>query len=129
MVSGCKNKEEAPPAPAQQAQPAPSAQPAPAAQSGALFIVKFGPESTTAGQVFNAQPSGESALWVTAENIPTKTVIVFNNTNLKSFVGKDGKLITAIVPKNMYEKPGSYPLFLLDTETNAKSNEVVFSVK
>jgi hypothetical protein len=55
--------------------------------------------------------------------------MVLNGVSLASAPSPDGKGITAAVPKNLYETPGEYPLLLLDTKTNQKSNELKFTVK
>jgi hypothetical protein len=98
--------------------------------SKSLAIIEYGPNQTTAGQPFNVQPDGRSAIWARTENATPTTVLVMKETVLESpFVQADGKLVTAGVPKALYEQPGEYPVFLLDQQTQEKSNEVKFVVK
>jgi hypothetical protein len=97
-------------------------------ESKPLVFKKFGPTDIKAGQIFNKQPSGESAIWAETENATPTTVFVLNGVPLESAVVSEGKGVTAVVPKNLYEKPGEYPLYLLDTKTNQKSNEMKFIV-
>jgi len=48
---------------------------------------------------------------------------------LESTPQAGGKLVTATVPKDLYEKSGEYSLYLFDETTNRKSNEMKFIVK
>jgi len=98
-------------------------------KSRPLVLKKFGPEHIRAGQVFNKQPNGESALWAETENATPTTVFVLNGVPLESAPQSEGRAVSAIVPKRLYEKPGEYPLYLLDKKTNRKSNELKFIVK
>jgi hypothetical protein len=100
------------------------------AQQGSkpLVLKKYGPTDIKAGQIFNKQPSGESAIWAETENATPTTIFVLNGVTLESAVVSEGKGVTAVVPKNLYEKPGEYTLYLLDTKTNQKSNEMKFIV-
>ena len=107
LFSGCSSKEE----------------------SQLLVLKKFGPEDIRAGQLFNKQPDGESAIWAETENATPTTVLVLNGVSLKSAVVSEGRGVTAAVPKSLYEKPGGYPLYLLDKENQQKSNEMKFVVK
>ncbi len=94
-----------------------------------LILTGYGPEEIHAGRVFNAQPSGESAIWTLTENGTASTVLVLNGTILETVVYPDGKLATAIVPRELYKKPGAYSLYLLDKKTKAKSNILKLIVK
>jgi hypothetical protein len=94
-----------------------------------LVLKKFGPEDIRAGQIFNKQPNGESAIWAETENATPTTVFVLNGVPLESAPQAEGRAVSAIVPKNLYEKSGKYSLYLLDKKTNQKSNEMKFIVK
>ncbi len=120
VFSGCSSSEPPSGGPAADAH---------AAKQGGLKLLKFGPTDIRAGQVFNKQPDGGSAIWANTENATPKTVLVLNDVRLKSAPRPDGKLVTAAVPASLYEKPGSYTLYLLDEKTNEKSNELMFIVK
>ncbi len=98
-------------------------------ESKPLVLKKFGPEDIRAGQIFNKQPNGESAIWAETENATPTTVFVLNGISLESAPQSEGKAVSALVPKNLYEKPGEYPLYLLDKKNNRKSNEMKFLVK
>ena len=93
-------------------------------------IKKFGPTKTMAGQGFNIQPDGVSAMWVKAANVTDTTVIVWGDRRIPTFRDpKDSDIITAPITKELYAKPGQYQIYLLDTKTGAKSNSGAFIVK
>ncbi len=89
-----------------------------------LLLKKYGPTDIKAGQIFNKQPNGESAIWTQTENATLSTVLVLNGVPLDTAPQQDGTLVTAVVPRALYEKPGEYSLYLLDKKTNQKSNEL-----
>jgi len=93
-----------------------------------LKVVKVGPTTIKAGQDFNVQPEGFSALWVEAENATKTTVVVWGETQLKSAV-RVPDLVTAAVPKELYSKPGKIEIGLLETKTGLKSNSMVLTVE
>ncbi|MGO9613940.1 MAG: hypothetical protein ACLPX5_13015 [Dissulfurispiraceae bacterium] len=92
-----------------------------------LILKDFGPTKTRAGEGFNIQPNGSSAMWVKADNVTETTVIVWGENHLRSF--KEPYGISTLIPKELYAKPGKYQIYLLDTETGAKSNSVFFNVE
>ena len=94
-----------------------------------MGLENYGPTDIRARQIFNKQTNGESAIWTATENATSTTVLVLNGVPLDSAPQAGGKVVTAVVPKNLYEKPGEYPLYLLDKKTNKKSNEIKFVVK
>lgn len=94
-----------------------------------LVLKRFGPEDIRAGRIFNKQPNGESAIWAETENVTANTILVLNGVHLKSAVHPDGKTASAFVPKGLYKRPGDYTIYLLDTITNNKSNEMTLTVK
>jgi hypothetical protein len=94
-----------------------------------LVLKRFGPEDIRAGQIFNTQPNGESAIWAETEHATPTTVLVLNGVPLESAPQSEGRAVSAIVPRTLYEKPGEYPLYLFDRRTNRKSNEMRFVVK
>lgn len=122
--AGC-GKKEAQEAPKQTG----TATSAPAQPGQQLVLVDFGPKSVNAGKDFNVQTNGESALWAKAENVTPSTIIVLNNAQMKSSPKKEGNAITCFVPKSAYATPGEYPVFLVDTKSGSKSNELKFVVK
>lgn len=75
-----------------------------------LKIVGYGPQGTDAGKAFNVQTSGESALWVKL-NHPAAGAgagIWWGGRKLDSSVS--GNVISALVPGQLYENAGRYPL-------------------
>jgi len=93
------------------------------------LLKQMGPMKTKAGVAFNVQPEGESAMWFKAENARKTTVVVWGDTRLKTIFVSSKELTASIVPKELYSKPGRYQIYLLDTETGKKSNNLVFTVE
>lgn len=94
-----------------------------------LKLIRYGPDHVIAGQIFNEQPNGDSAIWAETEGATDSTVLVLNDINLLSCVQHDGNLVTAIVPAWLYQYSGEFCLYLLDPKANLKSNVVQFSIK
>lgn len=94
-----------------------------------LVLLDFGPSNIEAGKGFNVQPNGESALWAHGEGVTASTIITINYVPLNGYPSGKKDTITTPVPANIYAKPGEYPLYLFDTNTGMKSNEMKFIVK
>lgn len=94
-----------------------------------LILYKYGPEDIFKGRPFNVQPNGESAIWVHSENATSTSVLFLDNIKLDTYVSEDGKLVTACIPRDFYEKSGKFTLYLLDLQTNVRSNILIFEVK
>ena len=94
------------------------------------FVLKeIGPVKTKAGQGFNVQPNGESAMWFKTENATQTTVAVWGETRLNTTFVNPKELTALVVPKELYSKPGQFHIYLLDTKTGAKSNSIVLTVE
>ncbi|EQD55077.1 AlgJ [mine drainage metagenome] len=94
-----------------------------------LIISAWGPHTTQVGVAFNTQPNGDAAFWVdTNQKLSSNATIVFNSVKLKSAVTR--KLVTALVPADLYAKKGTYPLYVVNTVkgNQEKSNTVDFIV-
>ena len=96
--------------------------------SGPLVIKAWNINKIKAGQDFNIQPNGSSAIWIGGENFTKSTVIVWGDTRLDTAIA-DSKQCSAIVPKELYSKPGKYNIYLIDTKDNRKSNIMIFTVE
>ncbi len=94
-----------------------------------ILLKEVGPAKTKAGQAFNVQPDGVSAIWAVSENATPSTVIVWGDRQLKASVFHNPKLLTAVVPKELYAKPGQIQVYLTDTKTGVRSNSVVFDIE
>ena len=94
-----------------------------------LVLFSYGPSNIEAGKVFNMQPNGESALWAHGEGVTASTIITINNIPLKGYPSGKRDTITTPVPADIYATPGEYPLYLFDTNTGIKSNELKFIVQ
>jgi hypothetical protein len=74
-------------------------------------IVSYGPTETRAGQGFNVQPSGVSAIWVKFDNPPPRgTLIVFDGEPLDTTLSPN--LATAAVPNALFARAGDKPVLL-----------------
>jgi tRNA A37 methylthiotransferase MiaB len=98
-----------------------------------LVLHQFGPGSITIGQRFNIQQSGESALWAKTENATDATLLYINGKPLKDcIVQRGGKLVTGIVPLEVFQGHDKYPVrlpvYLMDTVTKIKSNKKTIQI-
>jgi hypothetical protein len=71
------------------------------------------PARTQVGQGFNVQRDGQSALAVICTNATPDTTIVFGMTPLTTFYG-GSTWLSAIVPPDLYARPGRYPIYLVN---------------
>jgi len=92
------------------------------------LLKQMGPMKTKVGVGFNVQPNGESAIWTITKNATKTTVIVWGERQLQSTFGGSNS-VTALVPKELYSKPGQFQVYLLDKKTGKKSNGLVFTVE
>lgn len=96
-----------------------------------LAITSWGPQSTKAGAVFNAQPGGAAAIWIRVDQPLDgyEVAVDFNGTLLKGNIS--GNLVTAAVPADLYATSGNYEVQVLARKGNAsaKSNGVTFAVE
>ena len=93
------------------------------------FMAKeYGPKEIKAGKPFNIQPDGLSAIWVSTKNITPGSSLVLGDINLESFPAPDGNSIVAKVPIEAFQKPGTYPLYVINNKEGKKSNVLQFMV-
>ena len=101
------------------------------AVAAGLKITNWGPQSTTAGQVFNAQANGEAALWIRLNQSMDggSAALEFNGTLLPATVS--GNLITAAIPSKLYAVPGNYTVHVIvrNGSKSVQSDGVTFAVK
>jgi hypothetical protein len=102
------------------------ATPAGTAKQSVLALSKLYPAATRTGSSFNVQPSGESALSLYCTNATPNTVVVFDNTPLATTYG-NSSWVTALVPRNLYAKPGRYRVLLKNGAVD--SNQLEFVVE
>jgi hypothetical protein len=94
-----------------------------------LVLKDFGPKDIYAGCCFNTQPNGDSAIWAETENATETTVLRLGKTILSSKPQSDGRLVTAIVPENLYQNPSNSSLCLFDTRDGRESNVLILQVR
>ncbi len=99
-------------------------------QDGFCAVDRWGPESTTAGETFNTQPDGASALWIRVPCFPESTVVTFGGVEIPTTLRPgDGLITTHITDHSIYANPGEYPVELLDRETGAREMVGSFIVR
>lgn len=87
---------------------------------GHLEIKGFGPASISAGRPFNLQKDGESTLWIKLNRgLWGDAQVVFGGSPLQTAI--HGDLITASVPLALVARPGSYPLYVIETVGTQRS--------
>ena len=92
-----------------------------------LVIENFGPTETVAGQGFNIQPNGDSAMWLMADNPSAELVLVFGEKELPTVAGA-GNVVAAAIPPKLLAQPGVIQVRLLDPITRRTSNVVQFTI-
>ncbi len=76
-----------------------------------VVIRRLHPAATVAGEPFNAQADGFSALMVECAHATPTTIIVMGSTMLPTTYGSEN-LLSATVPPEMYAEAGRYPVYL-----------------
>ncbi|MBD0328881.1 MAG: hypothetical protein ICV64_02105 [Thermoleophilia bacterium] len=92
---------------------------------GPLRIVTTYPSETRAGEPFNVQPDGRSALAVEGVGITPSTRVVVGGVDLLSQYA-DEHLVTALVPKRLFARPRRLPVVLRDR--GVRSNTFILEV-
>jgi hypothetical protein len=92
------------------------------------IIEKLYPGETLAGRAFNVQSNGEAAFGVACHNASSSSFIFWAGTQLVSVYGGPNAM-SAEVPRRLYEKPGHYPIEIIDNTTGLRSPAVNFDVK
>ncbi len=69
------------------------------------------PDRAHAGEPFNVQPDGQSAISIICENAVPGTVVMFSGTPLPTTFGSE-HLLSAFVPSSLYEKPSVVDVWL-----------------
>jgi hypothetical protein len=102
-----------------------SARPTPPALTEVIpAVVALFPSAIVAGEGFNVQPDGQSALAVKVEHATPSTVIVFAGTPLDTFYNPGG-ILTAKVPAQLIAAPGRYPVAVTDGRTTSEPLDFV----
>jgi hypothetical protein len=97
--------------------------------SGPPMVIKqFGPTETVAGQGFNTQPNGDSAMWIMTDNLSPGVILVFGDKDLPTVAG-DANVVTAAIPQKLLAQPRIIQVWLRDPITRRTSNVVQFVVK
>lgn len=91
-------------------------------------IIRYDPKTTFAGMDFNVH-EGKSVIWMEVKNLKKSVIVVWEGRQLPADKNPELTLLSFVVPKELYSEPGSYEIYLLDTETGLKSKNVYFTVQ
>ncbi len=104
--------------------------------SATLTVSNFGPRETPAGQGFNVQPSGQSALWIQftrsdppSAPLPDKIVLTWDGGTLNTTYDKVHLGMTAEVPPDRYGVLGHHDLVIRDADSQAVIAHLDFIVR
>jgi hypothetical protein len=89
-------------------------------------IEKLVPDTVMAGQAFQQQPDGGSALSVLGQNLVRGSRIRINGMPLETASG-DGTSLASIVPPPLFAQPGEY-VVQVDTPDGRSTNTLVWKV-
>lgn len=92
-----------------------------------LGALEWGPHETLAGQGFNIQPDGRSAIWVSYETAPPSDArIVFDGRDLDTVTGP--RSASAYVPDELFATPGDKIVYIIDM-SGRRTPTLVVAVK
>lgn len=92
-------------------------------------LIEFGPVETVRGQAFNTQKNGQSAIWARTENCAAGTCrLMFGGKSISFTSNNDGTLVTAIIPKELYQSAGEKMVYVENITSGKKSKSLKFLV-
>jgi hypothetical protein len=100
--------------------------PADPARARIETVEAYGPTGTQAGEAFNRQPDGSSALWLRLPGLRPTASLRFDGRPLASAIAGDG--ISAVVPPELFATPGRHWLQVVDEAFNMRTTPVPFDV-
>jgi hypothetical protein len=87
-----------------------------------IELWRIGPDyAYTDGTRFYPQPGDTLAMWAQTRFATQSCVLLWDNVQLNSGVAKNGELITAIVPRTLFQQPGIYSISVYDRQTRQRS--------
>jgi hypothetical protein len=91
------------------------------------MVLSLHPNEAFAGQPFNVQPNGEAAIAVQVRGLGTSPRLLFGGRKLDVAIAPDRSGISALVPAELYAKPGKIPVWIEDSfgKSNVKTFEVL----
>jgi len=96
--------------------------------SGAAFEIEgFGPEKVPAGRPFNAQADGSSAIWVRISRWAEPGLALSLGGEVLATV-LDGRVLTAVVPPALTERPGPLPLLAVGPDGSPRCAPALLEV-
>lgn len=95
-----------------------------------IKIESWGPQYAKVGSSFNKQADGKSALWIKIKNhLPTMPLQIYIGGKQANGVVQKNDLITALIPCDLLETPGAYPVELHNTTTNNRHRTGILQVE
>jgi hypothetical protein len=91
-----------------------------------IRIDSLQPDNAGVKMPFNAQPDGQAALAVFGKNIPGGSTILWDDQPLQTAVGPT--FAAAVVPGELYAKPGKASITIRDGEEGLISNALDFTI-
>jgi hypothetical protein len=85
-----------------------------------IRVVRISPSRLAVGEMFNRQPTGDSAIWVDCVNATRSTEVVFDGVVLKS-VAASPVVVTALVPPSLVATSGKKRISLRDSSLGLES--------
>jgi hypothetical protein len=86
-----------------------------AQQASAPNVLDYGPRQVTAGQVFNQQPNGSSAIWLKLDQSMEGTDAVISIDGISLQTSISGDVVTALVPPSLTAVLGDHRLVVSRT--------------
>ncbi|RPJ61501.1 MAG: hypothetical protein EHM23_06700 [Acidobacteria bacterium] len=94
-----------------------------------LRLIRIGPDQAfTDGAGFYSLPDGAVAMWAMAKNATSETVLVWEGQVLNSTVQPDRTVVTAVVPRYLFSKPGSFSIVLFDPVGKRRSQAAAIRI-
>lgn len=106
----------------------PPSPPKPDASSEILRVLRYGPDSALAGEAFNAQPDGNSAIWIELSGpVSADATLYLDGKPLKTFA--NGAAVTALVPNSLIGEPKTLEIRVVDESGNRFSEPVALTLR
>lgn len=103
----------------------------PAGAAPDIAITAWGPKTTFAGEGFNVQKNGASAIWfkMTGAVVPATMEAWFGGKKLEKFTITSGKGGAMQIPQDLIANEGQYPVYLVHKQSKKRYDIGNFIVK
>src|SRR5659263_41655 len=85
------------------------------AESQQVKVTEWNPHTAVAGQGFNLQRDGDSAIWIRGSIVGDSSTYtaMFGDTKISNVAVSENKLVSFQVHKSLTANPGKYPIILI----------------